>query len=90
MNRQLFLDTLSQEGYPEPVEVSQPANGFLDLHTHPFAVKALVVDGSIEIAMNNIKQRFEVGDVFELHFAQEHSEAYGPTGVRYLASRKTS
>lgn len=90
MNREQFLEILSQEAYPEPVEVIQVANGYLGEHIHPFAVKALVVDGYIEIAASGNTRRYEVGDVFELNDAELHSEAYGPKGVRYLASRKQS
>ncbi|QWD61387.1 cupin [Polynucleobacter sp. MWH-UH25E] len=88
MNQDQFLQLLSQSGFPEPVEVLQPPNGHLDNHTHPFAVRALVVDGYIEIESQNGLNQYCVGDVFELAFEQPHSETYGPLGVKYLASRK--
>jgi len=83
-----FLEMLSQEGYPHPVEVHQPPNGSLSEHSHPFAVKALVVEGSIEISTAEHTQSYEVGDIFELADQELHSESYGPHGVCYLASRK--
>jgi hypothetical protein len=83
-----FLEMLIQEGYPDPVEVLQPPNGSLGVHSHPFAVKALVVEGSIEITIVGHTQSYEVGDIFELADQEAHAESYGPHGVRYLASRK--
>ena len=88
MNQGQFLQLLSRSGFPEPIEVVQAANGHLDQHTHPFAVRALVVEGYIDIASLGGLKRYSAGDVFELAFEQPHSETYGPTGVKYLASRK--
>jgi len=44
MNTTQFIEMLQQEGFPDPVEVKQVPNGSLGEHTHPFAVKALVID----------------------------------------------
>jgi hypothetical protein len=88
MNKDQFLQELSRLGYPGPVEVIQPPGGHLDNHTHPFAVRALVIDGYIEIESQGGLKKYEIGDMFELTCEQPHSETYGPTGVKYLASRK--
>ena len=88
MNKEQFIQMLQQEGYPDPVEVKQVPNGSLADHTHPFAVKALVIDGIIDIAIQDDQKTYAVGDVFELSFEELHSESYGPRGVTYLASRK--
>ncbi len=88
MNKAEFIQILQQEGFPEPVEVRQVPNGSLGEHTHPFAVKALVTDGSINISIQGNRNTYSAGDVFELGFEESHSESYGSTGVIYLASRK--
>jgi hypothetical protein len=87
MNETQFIEMLQREGYPDPVEVRQVPNGSLTEHTHPFAVKALVIDGSIDISIHGNRKTYSVGDVFRLGFEEPHSESYGPTGVIYLASR---
>ena len=87
MDKAQFIQILQQEGYPDPVEVKQIPNGSLGEHTHPFAVKALVIDGSIEIAIQGNRKTYSAGDIFELKLEEFHSESYGPTGVTYLASR---
>jgi len=87
MDKAQFIQILQQEGYPDPIEVKQISNGSLGEHTHPFAVKALVIEGSIEIAIQGNRKTYSAGDIFELKFEESHSESYGPTGVTYLASR---
>ncbi len=88
MNTEQFQRLLEQEGFPEPVEVQQVPNGRLGQHEHPFEVKALVVEGSIDIVLHGESRAYNTGDVFELGFKEVHSESYGPEGVKYLASRK--
>ena len=87
MNTTQFIEMLQQEGFPDPVEVKKVPNGSLGEHTHPFAVKALVIDGSIDISIQGDRKTYSMGDVFQLGFEELHSESYGPTGVTYLASR---
>jgi quercetin dioxygenase-like cupin family protein len=87
MNTTQFIEMLQREGDPDPVEVRQAPNGALGEHTHPFAVKALVIDGSIDITIQGNRKTYSIGDVFQLRFEESHSESYGPTGVIYLASR---
>jgi hypothetical protein len=88
MNTQQFLDFLRRDGFPEPVEVQQIPNGGLGVHEHPFEVRALVIEGSIEIMINGLGRTYKAGDVFQLSLNQPHSESYGVEGVKYLASRK--
>jgi quercetin dioxygenase-like cupin family protein len=87
MNEAQFIEMLQQEDYPDPVEVRQAPNGSLGEHSHPFAVKALVIDGSIDITIQGNRKTYSIGDVFQLGFEEPHSESYGATGVVYLASR---
>ena len=88
MNKEQFLQLLQWDGFPEPVEVHQTPSGYLDEHEHPFEVRALILEGVIEILSDGISQTYRAGDVFQLGFMQSHAESYGPQGVKYLASRK--
>ena len=88
MNTEQFQWLLEQVGFPEPVEVQQVPNGELGNHEHPFEVKALVIEGSIDIVIHGESGTYKAGDVFELGLKEVHSESYGPEGVKYLASRK--
>lgn len=88
MNKEQFLQLLSRDGFPEPIAVAQIPNGRLDIHEHPFEVRALVTEGSIDIVIDGISRTYHCGDVFQLGYQQPHAESYGPQGVKYLASRK--
>jgi quercetin dioxygenase-like cupin family protein len=88
MNSEQFLQLLRRDGFPEPVEVQQVPNGQLGVHEHPFAVKALVVEGDITIVIDGLSRNFKAGEIFHLELKQPHAESYGSEGVKYLASRK--
>ena len=88
MKQEVFLEKLAKEGFPEPALVEREVGGFLDLHSHPYEVQALILDGQIDIIIGGIKSTFLAGDVFHLLPNQIHTENYGAKGVKYLASRK--
>jgi hypothetical protein len=88
MTKEQFLSMLVLEGYPEPILVEREAGGFLDAHTHPFEVKALVVSGQIELVVDGVSATYISGDIFHLLADQVHTECYGNNGVQYLASRQ--
>jgi quercetin dioxygenase-like cupin family protein len=88
MSPSIFKAFLLVEGFPEPVMVERERNGFLDLHSHSFEVRALITHGQMEITIDGDSQSYGVGDAFHLTQNQVHSERYGSDGVRYLASRK--
>ena len=88
MNTEQFLRLLREDGFPEPVEVQQIPKGSLDMHEHPFEVRALVLEGSIDIMVDGLSTTYQAGDIFQLQHKQPHSESYGPSGVKYLASRR--
>lgn len=88
MNQAEFLKQLALEGFPEPTLVAREPKGFLDNHAHPFEVKALVIDGQINLAIDGVRTAYIAGDVFHLQYEQTHAESYGSNGVQYLASRK--
>jgi quercetin dioxygenase-like cupin family protein len=88
MNQELFKKILSDEGFQDLVIVEREADGYLDIHTHPFEAKALILEGSIVIQVDDETLSFSEGDIFHLGHAKPHTERYGPTGVKYLVGRK--
>lgn len=87
MDRDTFIRTLADEGFPEPVLVTREP-GHMDEHTHPFEAKALIVAGEITIGTCGESRLYRAGDVFHLAAGLPHVEDYGPQGVQYLAGRK--
>lgn len=88
MKRQEFVELLAEEGFGEIVTVEREANGSLDVHTHPFEAKALILEGDICIRSEGSEHRFLAGEIFHLAPNTPHSETYGPQGVIYLVGRK--
>lgn len=88
MDRAQFEQTLQAQGY-EVSTVSRAAHGRLDVHTHPFEARALILTGEIRIRCEDEEERlYRPGEVFHLAHGQPHSESYGPEGVSYLVGRR--
>ena len=88
MNADSFQKTTTAQGFSEPVLVERQADGFMDVHSHPFEARALILRGQIEIGLGHTSQTYKAGDMFHLLAAQQHWERYGPQGVVYLSARK--
>ncbi|NBT73468.1 MAG: AraC family transcriptional regulator, partial [Betaproteobacteria bacterium] len=63
-------------------------NHIIPDHSHPFALKALVISGQMWLTVNAVEQALQPGDVFELSHSQPHAERYGPEGASYLVARR--
>lgn len=83
-----FKAVLAAERFDEPVTVQREANGHMDSHAHPFAAKALILEGELTIRTDDGERTYRSGDVFHLQANTRHTERYGPTGVKYLVGRK--
>ena len=64
MQKQTFEQAVMADGFDQPVEVSREANGFLDVHSHPFEARALILCGEIETGLGDTKQTYWAGEVF--------------------------
>lgn len=88
MNKEEFTAQLSRQGFGSLVEVEREPNGMMDLHSHPFDSKALILEGEIRLVIAGAERVYRSGEVFELSSGTGHVEYYGPQGVRYLVGRK--
>ncbi len=87
MQQEAFARQLAAEGYDEVVTNTRPA-GEVPVHNHPFAVKALVVQGDITLGVDGKHTTYGVGDVFTMAPGCMHTEQYGARGVTYVVGRK--
>ena len=88
MERARFEQDLHALGY-ELSTVTRAADGRLDVHTHPFEARALILAGEIRIqCVGQEEKLYRPGEVFHLAHEEAHSESYGPEGVSYLVGRK--
>ena len=76
------------EGFDEVLERNWPPNAALDSHTHPFALKARMVQGAMWLSVGNETQELRPGDEFTLERDILHAERYGPEGATYWVARR--
>jgi predicted exporter len=76
------------EGFDEVLEREWPALTVLETHTHPFALKALVVRGEMWLTVDNETQHLVAGDSFALERDVPHAERYGQDGAAYWVARR--
>lgn len=88
MDRDSFLDQLRAAGFEQVTTVTREPHVALDVHTHPFEARALILEGEISITCVGRETVYRPGEVFHLAHAEPHSERYGPKGVTYLVGRK--
>ena len=87
MQQDEFTRSLAAEGFQEVVTVVRDA-GAMGEHSHPFAAKALILEGELRITCAGDERSYLPGQVFQLAANTPHSEAYGSQGVKYLVGRK--
>jgi hypothetical protein len=76
------------EGFDEVLERNWEPHRVLDTHSHPFAVKAVVVEGEMWLTVANATQHLRPGDRFELARDAPHAERYGSNGATYWVARR--
>ena len=59
----------------------------LDEHTHPFAARAVVVQGEMWLTVDGQTRHLRPGDRFELPAGKPHAERYGREGATYWVAR---
>lgn len=76
------------EGFDEVLERQWPADAVVDWHTHPFAVKALLVEGEMWLTVGTETRHLQPGDEFALERDVPHAERYGTEGTTYWVARR--
>ncbi len=82
-----YRKQLKADGY-EVIDREMPAARFVDTHSHPFDVRAVVTEGEIELRCRGETKTYRVGDEFTMAAGVDHAETYGPQGVKYVLGRR--
>ncbi len=93
MTTRCFEDFETQaraEGFDEVLERTWPAHTVLETHTHPFAVKALLVDGEMWLTLGDETRHLVAGNEFAVGHGVPHAERYGDAGATYWVARRTA
>jgi quercetin dioxygenase-like cupin family protein len=88
MDRRVFETELQSEGYDEIVTGTTKGPKHNAEHSHPYDVKAMVIDGAITLAWEGKTQTFRPGEIFTMARDCPHTETFGPEGAVTLAGRK--
>jgi tRNA pseudouridine32 synthase / 23S rRNA pseudouridine746 synthase len=88
MSFEAFQQQALAEGFDEVLERSWEPNTVLDMHTHPFGVKARVTAGQMWLTVGTQKRYLTPGDEFTLTRDEPHAEQYGTEGATYWVARK--
>jgi len=75
-------------GYDEVLERRWKPDQVVDTHTHPFSVRALLVQGEMWLTVGGQTQHLRAGDRFELAHSVPHAERYGADGATYWVARR--
>jgi len=65
-----------------------PPDALVPVHTHPFSLRALVVQGEMWLTIGDQTQHLVPGKIFELGFKEPHAERYGANGTTYWVARR--
>ena len=87
-SREEFTAQALAEGFDEVLEREWPPLTVLAVHTHPFALKALVVRGEMWLSVGKETQRLRAGDSLALERDVPHAERYGDDGATYWVARR--
>jgi len=83
-----FAAQARAQGFDEVTERHWDPGVTLDTHSHPFAVKALLVRGEMWLTVGEETRQLRPGDTFELARDAPHAERYGVDGATYWAARR--
>lgn len=76
------------EGFDEVLERVWAPGQVLDTHTHPFSVRALVVQGELQLSCGGQTRFVRAGEGFELDHGVAHAERYGAQGATFWVARR--
>jgi quercetin dioxygenase-like cupin family protein len=88
MDASTFEAALKADGYGEVENKTVAPNVVNSSHTHPFAVRILVLAGEMSVTANGAAHTCRAGDTFAMDAGCEHFEQYGAEGCNYLVGRK--
>ncbi len=88
MDVAVFEQELSTLGFTEVLWREWAPNKFMDTHTHPFEVRALVTEGEFVLGCGGESRTIRAGEIFTLPANVPHTEQYGPQGAIFRVGRK--
>lgn len=88
MDTQTFEAALKRDGYHDIAHRDGAPSATAEPHTHPFAVRGLVLAGTFILTREGQPETYKAGDTFAMEPGCVHFESFGPEGSRYILGRK--
>jgi quercetin dioxygenase-like cupin family protein len=88
MDLTTFKAGLEKDGYTEIDTRTIEPNLFNAAHSHPFHVRAQMLQGELVLSWDGKQQTYRAGDIFTMVAGCEHTEWFGPEGAKYIVGRK--
>ena len=88
MDRSTFENSCRDEGYTDIQEREGEAGHVSSPHTHPFAVRGLVLGGEFTLDRGGDVQTYREGETFAMDADCEHAESFGAAGAQYVIARR--
>jgi quercetin dioxygenase-like cupin family protein len=87
MDRQIFETELKRDGY-DVMTNTTPGAKVNPEHSHPFDVRAMVLEGALTLTRGSDTRTYKPGEIFTMDRGCLHYESYGPEGAVVLLGRK--
>lgn len=88
MDQATFELELKRDGYEAMVNTT-PGAKVNPEHSHPFDVRAMVVQGAMTLTRGGEVRTYKAGEIFSMPRGCLHFESYGPEGAVILLGRKS-
>ncbi len=90
MDLTTFKAELAQDGYTEIDTRTIEPNLFNSAHSHPFHVRAQMLEGELTLSWEGTQRTFRAGEIFTMAAGCEHTEWFGAAGAKYIVGRKAA
>jgi quercetin dioxygenase-like cupin family protein len=87
MERATFEAELARDGYEVGTNTTHGAK-INPEHSHPYDVRAMVVQGALTLTCDGAARTYKAGEIFTMPKGCLHSESYGSEGAVTLFGRK--
>ena len=87
MDQLAFEAELKRDGYEIQVNAT-PGAKINPQHSHPFDVRAMVVQGAMTLSRDGAARTYQAGETFSMPRGCLHFESYGSEGAVILLGRK--
>lgn len=87
MDRRTFEAELKRAGYEILTSTTHGVKVNPE-HSHPFDIRAMVLQGALTLTRDGKVQTYRSGETFSMPRGCRHSESYGPEGAVTLLGRK--